>query len=53
VTHAVPVVFAGVIDPVSAGFVESLARRAKRYRFAQFEYGMNGWRELLKQIAPK
>jgi putative tryptophan/tyrosine transport system substrate-binding protein len=54
VTHTVPVVFAAVIDPVGAGFVESLARPGSNATgFALFEYGMSGkWLELLKQIAP-
>jgi putative tryptophan/tyrosine transport system substrate-binding protein len=52
--HTVPVVFASVIDPVGAGFVESLARPGGNATgFALFEYGMSGkWLELLKQIAP-
>jgi putative tryptophan/tyrosine transport system substrate-binding protein len=55
VTHTVPVVFAAVIDPVGAGFVESLARPGRNATgFALFEYGMSGkWLELLKQIAPR
>jgi putative tryptophan/tyrosine transport system substrate-binding protein len=54
VTHTVPVVFVAVIDPVSAGFVESLARPGGNATgFAVFEYGMSGkWLELLKEIAP-
>jgi putative tryptophan/tyrosine transport system substrate-binding protein len=53
-THTVPVVFASVIDPVGAGFVESLARPGGNATgFALFEYGMSGkWLELLKEIAP-
>ena len=49
-----PIVFAMVIDPVGAGFVESLARPGGNATgFMQFEYGMSGkWLELLKEIAP-
>src|SRR5215475_6423888 len=54
-THTVPIVFAGVVDPVGAGFVESLARPGGHTTgFTQFEYGMSGkWLELLKEIAPR
>jgi putative ABC transport system substrate-binding protein len=50
----VPIVFAVVIDPVGAGFVDSLARPGGNATgFTVFEYGMSGkWLELLKQIAP-
>ena len=54
VTRTVPIVFVQVIDPVGAGFVESLARPGGNATgFTQFEYGMSAkWLELLKQIAP-
>jgi putative ABC transport system substrate-binding protein len=54
VTHTVPVVFVTVIDPVGAGFVESLARPGGNSTgFTLFEYGMSGkWLELLKEIEP-
>jgi ABC-type uncharacterized transport system substrate-binding protein len=53
-TRRVPVVFVNVIDPVGAGFVESLARPGGNTTgFTLFEYGLSGkWLELLKQIAP-
>ena len=56
--HAVstmPVVFVNVIDPVGAGFVESLARPGGNATgFTQFEYSTSGkWLELLKEIAPR
>jgi len=53
-TRTVPIVFAVVIDPVGAGFVNSLARPGGNATgFTLFEYGMSGkWLELLKQIAP-
>ena len=49
-----PIVFAIVLDPVGAGFVETLARPGGNATgFMQFEYSLSGkWLELLKQIAP-
>ena len=54
-TRAVPIVFAGVIDPVGAGLVASLARPGGNTTgFAGFEYGLSAkWLELLKQVAPR
>jgi putative ABC transport system substrate-binding protein len=53
-TRTVPIVFVIVIDPVGAGFVQSLARPGGNATgFLMFEYGLSGkWLELLKQIAP-
>jgi putative tryptophan/tyrosine transport system substrate-binding protein len=53
-TRSVPVVFTAVVDPVSAGYVASLARPGGNATgFLLFEYGVSGkWLELLKQIAP-
>ena len=53
-TRTVPIVFAAVIDPVGAGFVDSLARPGGNATgFTNFEYGTSvKWLELLKQIAP-
>ena len=53
-TRIVPIVFVQVVDPVGAGFVESLARPGGNATgFMQFEYGISGkWLELLKEIAP-
>jgi putative ABC transport system substrate-binding protein len=47
-------VFPLVIDPVAAGFVDSLARPGGNVTgFMTFEYSLSGkWLELLKQIAP-
>jgi len=44
----VPVVFAGVVDPVSAGYVARLARPGGNATgFLLFEYGISGtWLEL-------
>jgi putative ABC transport system substrate-binding protein len=53
-TRTVPIVFATILDPVGAGFVDSLARPGGNATgFIAFEYGLSGkWLELLKQIAP-
>jgi putative ABC transport system substrate-binding protein len=53
-TRTVPVVFAGVADPVGAGFVDSLARPGGNATgFTSYEYSMSGkWLDLLKEIAP-
>jgi putative ABC transport system substrate-binding protein len=53
-TRTVPIVFVSVIDPVGAGYVDSLARPGGNATgFTNFEYGISGkWLELLKQIAP-
>jgi len=53
-TRSVPIVFTGVVDPVGAGVVDSLARPGGNATgFILFEYGLSGkWLELLKQIAP-
>ena len=52
--HNLPVVFAGVVDPVGAGFVKSLARPGRNMTgFTVFEYSVAGkWLELLKELAP-
>jgi len=53
-TRTVPIVFVGIVDPVGAGFVESLARPGGNTTgFTPFEYSLSGkWLELLKEIAP-
>jgi len=53
-TRTVPIVFVGVIDPVGAGFVDSLVRPGGNATgFTGFEYSLSGkWLELLKQVAP-
>jgi putative tryptophan/tyrosine transport system substrate-binding protein len=54
-TRTVPIVFAGIPDPVGAGVVNNLARPGGNVTgFLLFEYGLSGkWLELLKQIAPQ
>jgi len=53
-TRTVPIVFAHAVDPVGAGFVDSLARPGgKATGFVLFEYSIGAkWLELLKEIAP-
>lgn len=53
-TRSVPIVFVGVVDPVGAGFVNSLSRPGGNVTgFTLFEYDLSAkWLELLKQIAP-
>jgi putative tryptophan/tyrosine transport system substrate-binding protein len=53
-TRTVPIVFPVVVDPVGAGYVESLARPGGNVTgFMNFEYGASGkWLELLKEVAP-
>jgi putative tryptophan/tyrosine transport system substrate-binding protein len=53
-TRTVPIVVVLVIDPVGAGFVDSLQKPGGNATgFMLFEYSLSGkWLELLKQIAP-
>src|SRR6516165_1144416 len=53
-THTIPIVFVQVIDPVSRGFVNSLARPGGNITgFTNFEFPMGGkWVEVLKEVAP-
>ena len=55
ITRTIPIVFVQVIDPVSAGFVDNLARPGSNATgFTTIEYGFSGkWLELLKEIAPR
>jgi len=54
VTTTVPIIFAGVADPVGAGYVDSMARPGGNITgFTVFDYSINGkWLQLLKEIAP-
>ena len=53
-TRTIPVVFVSVIDPVGAGYVQSLAQPGGNITgFSTFEPEIGGkWLELLKEIAP-
>jgi putative ABC transport system substrate-binding protein len=53
-TGSVPIVFVQVVDPIGAGFVDSLARPGGNATgFILSEYALSGkWLELLKQVAP-
>jgi len=54
-TRSVPIVFTLVVDPVGAGYVDSLAHPGGNATgFTVFEYSIGGkWLELLKEIAPR
>jgi putative tryptophan/tyrosine transport system substrate-binding protein len=54
-TQTIPIVFVRVADPLSQGFVASLARPGGNVTgFASLEYTLSGkWLELLKTIAPR
>jgi putative tryptophan/tyrosine transport system substrate-binding protein len=53
--RTVPVVFVTVVDPVGAGFADSLSRPGGNATgFTNFEYGLSGkWLQLLKELAPR
>ena len=53
-TRTVPIVFAQVADPISGGFVASLAKPGGNITgFTNFDYDLGAkWVELLKEIAP-
>ena len=54
-TRTVPIVFVGVVDPVGAGYVNSLARpggNATGFLFYEYSLGAK-WLELLKELAPQ
>jgi putative ABC transport system substrate-binding protein len=53
-TRTVPIVFVNVVDPVGAGFVDSLAQPGGNATgFTLYEYGISAkWLELLKEISP-
>jgi putative ABC transport system substrate-binding protein len=54
ISRTLPIVFVAIVDPVGAGFAESLARPGGNATgFMTYEYSLGGkWLELLKQIAP-
>jgi len=54
-TRTVPIVFTLTIDPVGAGWVDSLARPGRNATgLTAYEYSLSAkWLELLKEIAPR
>jgi len=54
-TRTVPIVFVNIVDPVGAGFVDSLAQPGGNLTgFISFEYVISAkWLELLKDISPE
>jgi putative ABC transport system substrate-binding protein len=54
-TRTVPIVFSNIIDPVGAGFVDSLAQPGGNLTgFVLYEYVISAkWLELLKEIVPQ
>jgi putative ABC transport system substrate-binding protein len=54
-TRTIPIVFAGVADPVAQGFAQSLARPGGNITgFGLEEPGMGGkWVELMREVAPR
>jgi putative tryptophan/tyrosine transport system substrate-binding protein len=54
-TRTIPIVFAGIADPVAAGYVENLARPGGNATgFAVYEYSISGkWLEMLKERAAR
>ena len=53
-TKNIPIVFAGIVDPVGRGFVSNMARPGGNVTgILNFEFSMGGkWLETLKQVAP-
>jgi putative tryptophan/tyrosine transport system substrate-binding protein len=53
-TKTIPIVFAGIVDPVGRGFISNMARPGGNITgILNFEFSMGGkWLETLKQIAP-
>jgi putative ABC transport system substrate-binding protein len=53
-TSTIPIVFAGVADPIGSGFIASLARPSGNLTgWLQYEEGITGkWLAMLKEIAP-
>jgi len=54
-TRSIPIVFAQSIDPVGAGYIDSLRHPGGNVTgFLQLEYSLAGkWLELLKEVAPE
>ena len=54
-THAIPIVFTVVSDPIASGFVQSFARPGGNVTgFQSFEFTMvSKWAQILEEIAPR
>jgi ABC-type uncharacterized transport system substrate-binding protein len=54
-THALPIVFVIVVDPVGSGFVQSFAKPGSNVTgFQNYEFTMVGkWPQLLRELAPQ
>ena len=54
-THAIPIVFVNVADPVGQGFITSLARPGGNATgFTNFEFSLGGkWLQTLKDVTPR
>jgi putative ABC transport system substrate-binding protein len=54
-TSTIPVIFAGVSDPVAQGYVSNLAQPGRNVTgFTLFEFSMAGkWLGMLQEIAPR
>ena len=53
-TQSIPIVFAQVVDPVSSGFVESLARPGGNITgFLSLDFGMGATARNIKEVAPR
>jgi ABC-type uncharacterized transport system substrate-binding protein len=54
-SRTIPIVFAQLVDPISMGFVESLARPGGNITgFVSLDYAFGAkWMELMKEIAPR
>lgn len=53
-TRTIPIVFVQIVDPVGAGFIQSLAKPGGNATGpTEYEFAMGGkWLELLKEVAP-
>jgi putative tryptophan/tyrosine transport system substrate-binding protein len=53
-TRTIPIMFVQVLDPVSSGFVDSLAKPGGNITgFSAYDFGLGAkWLELLKDVAP-
>ncbi len=54
-TTSIPIIFSGVVEPISSGFVNGYAHPGGHMTgFSNFEPGITGkWIEILKEVAPR